>query len=117
MAGIPLYEDIAPGAGVPQLNTDAVHNSHSSALGHGSAQLDASELGKCGTRIRLTDGEKLLLVQLCIQHGEEYLGRKEVFWTKRTAEILQRTGKRIGNARSTVTDLLQKFKMEVAAVC
>ena len=106
----------------PRLDADMVLDSH----GHGNTQPDeaavaqpaatGSELDKGGSRTRLTDQQKLLLVRLCVLHGEEYLGPKEVFWTKRMAEILQKTGKRIGNPRAIVADLLRKFKAEVAVV-
>ena len=64
----------------------------------------------------LTGQEKLLLVRLCVLHREEYLGPKEVFWAKRTAEVSEKTRKGVGNARAIVTELLRKFKVEVAAV-
>ena len=72
--------------------------------------------GASGSRACLTDQEKLLLVRLCVLHGEEYLGPKEVFWANRTAEVSLKTGKRIGNARTIITELLRKFKAEVAIV-
>ena len=64
----------------------------------------------------LTGQENLLLVRLCVLHREEYLGPKEVFWAKRTAEVSEKTRKGVGNARAIVTELLRKFKVEVAAV-
>ena len=41
---------------------------------------------------------------------------KEDFWAKRTSKILQKAEERIGNARATVTNLLRKFRVEVARV-
>ncbi|KAF8242092.1 hypothetical protein K440DRAFT_640202 [Wilcoxina mikolae CBS 423.85] len=65
------------------------------------------------TRARLTDGNKLQLVRLCVAHGEEYLGPKEEYWLKRTVQFNRMKGTNMANARTVVTALLKKYKMEM----
>ncbi|KAF8243443.1 hypothetical protein K440DRAFT_637350 [Wilcoxina mikolae CBS 423.85] len=65
------------------------------------------------TRARLTDGDKLQLVHLCVAHGEEYLGPKEEYWRKRTVQFDRMKGTNMANARTVVTALLKKYKMEM----
>ena len=98
---LPVGENTAVPASTGETASNSL--SHGSTLGT-TAFASSNELGhdKGASRVRLTDQEKLLLVRLCVLHGEEYLGPKEVFWTKRTAEISEKTRKRIGNARTIV---------------
>ena len=103
LAGVPLGENVVAAGEIDR---------------HGSTQGTSAGLDhdKCGSRARFTDQEKLLLVRLCVLHGEEYLGPKEVFWARERPRYHRRLGKG-WNARTIVTELLQKFKVEVAAAC
>jgi len=56
------------------------------------------------SRCRLTADQKLVLVRLCTQHGQKYLGSKDTFWFRRTSDsgfngIMK---KKIPGARSIV---------------
>ncbi|KAF8542003.1 hypothetical protein BDD12DRAFT_877287 [Trichophaea hybrida] len=65
------------------------------------------------TRARLTDGDRLQLVRLCVTHGEEYLGPKEEYWLKQTVQFNRIKGTNMANARTVVTALLKKYMMEM----
>ena len=56
------------------------------------------------------------MVRLCCLRGEEYLGPKEDFWTKRTTEFNRATGKSVANVRTIVTRLYKDYQLDVAMV-
>jgi hypothetical protein len=78
---------------------------------------------RAASRTRLSDGEKLQLVRLCLDRRDEYLGKKDVFWSKRTEEmnaLLQRAGRRtnpISGARCVIKNLLKRYHREIYQVC
>jgi hypothetical protein len=76
------------------------------------------------TRTRLSEGEKLQLLRLCVQRGEEYCGRREEFWARRTEEMnsllsqgrTHNQGRTISNARTVVSNMLKKYELEFPEV-
>jgi len=68
-------------------------------------------------RGHLTPNQKVILVRLCSQHGEEYLAmRKEAFWSSMTTQINGTLKTNIAGARTVVDSLMKKYKEAVAKV-
>ena len=72
------------------------------------------------TRVRgchLTAGRKLVLVRLCTQHGNDYLGSTgKAFWSRRTSEFNEIVGVKIQSAKSVVEGLMKKYQKDIIKV-
>jgi len=68
------------------------------------------------SRCRLTADQKFVLVRLCTQQGQEYLGSRDALRLRRTLEFKEIMKTKIQGARSIVDTLMKKYKQNIATV-
>jgi len=67
-------------------------------------------------RNRFSDGEKLLLARLCVQHGGEFSirGGQERFWLKIQELFSSALGRPVCNPRSIMARMLAQYDLKVS---